>query len=231
MFGLTAIGRAGERGPAAQRRQATGDAPVAGRNARRFRGGPRAARADREATGPLVDVYRRPVPQLAAGQALAPHAHAMMDVSDGLLLDALRLARGERLQRPRSTSIAVPLSEAFVAERGDDLDARLFAATGGDDYALLAALPAGLRPLNDFLYLPGRPSPASGLLPPASRLSARSSGGPAVALPESLGHEHRSNSASPVADRALAACCRGMRRRPASLTIKPHAVASRARAP
>jgi thiamine-monophosphate kinase len=49
-------------------------------------------RSDRHATGHLVDIYRRPVPQLGAGQALAPYAHAMMDVSDGLLLDALRMA-------------------------------------------------------------------------------------------------------------------------------------------
>ena len=48
--------------------------------------------ADARATGPLVDIYRRPVPQLGAGQAIAPHADAMMDVSDGLLLDAQRMA-------------------------------------------------------------------------------------------------------------------------------------------
>ena len=70
-----------------------GDALVAGRDARRFRGRPRTCSKRIAARdGPLVDVYRRPVPLLAAGQALAPHAHAMMDVSDGLLLDALRLA-------------------------------------------------------------------------------------------------------------------------------------------
>ena len=31
---------------------------------------------------------------------------------------------------------ALPLSEAFVAERGAKIDARMFAATGGDDYEL-----------------------------------------------------------------------------------------------
>src|SRR3954469_20082621 len=38
--------------------------------------------ADAQATGALVDIYRRPIPQLGAGLALAPEAHAMMDVSD-----------------------------------------------------------------------------------------------------------------------------------------------------
>src|SRR5205085_9030637 len=47
-------------------------------------------RSDSKAAGPLVDIYRRPIPQLGAGQLLAPVAHAMMDVSDGLLLDARR---------------------------------------------------------------------------------------------------------------------------------------------
>src|SRR5688572_21502457 len=50
-----------------------------------------ALRDDPEAEGALVEAYRRPVPQLAAGRELAPHATAMMDVSDGLLLDVSRL--------------------------------------------------------------------------------------------------------------------------------------------
>src|SRR4051812_14972089 len=53
-------------------------------------------RDDRNAAGPLADIYRRPVPQLEAGQKLAPQSHAMMDVSDGLLLDALRMAEASR---------------------------------------------------------------------------------------------------------------------------------------
>ena len=96
--------------------------------------------------GPLVDIYRRPVPLLAPGQALAPQAHAMMDVSDGLLLDAQRMAEASGCAHRRSNSTRLPLSRAFIAERGNGCDARLFAATGGDDYALLAALPPELDP-------------------------------------------------------------------------------------
>ena len=36
----------------------------------------------------LLARYRRPQPRLAEGRALGPFAHAMMDVSDGLLIDA-----------------------------------------------------------------------------------------------------------------------------------------------
>lgn len=159
---------------------------------------------DPNATGPLVDIYRRPIPQLGAGLALAPDARAMMDVSDGLLLDARRLAEASRCSAVIDLD-ALPLSSAFVAERGQDLPARLFAATGGDDYALLAAL------ASDF-------DPAILSLPTGTRISRIGSlvakgapirlfwNGEAVDLPERLGFEHesiddRGLSAAPMADR------------------------------
>jgi thiamine-monophosphate kinase len=161
-------------------------------------------RADRNATGPLVDIYRRPIPQLGAGQILAPHAHAMMDVSDGLLLDAMRMAEAS------GCAIAidldrVPLSGIFVAERGQHLVARLFAATGGDDYALLAALPAELDPAT--LSLPkGTKISRIGTLAAGEASLSLTSGGDPVELPERLGFEHQGNddrglSAPPMADR------------------------------
>jgi thiamine-monophosphate kinase len=94
----------------------------------------------------------------------------------------------------------LPLSDAFVRDRGNSADARLFAASGGDDYALLTALPAGLDP--STLSLPSKTRiERIGVLadgPPMIRLT---SGGRPIALPERLGHEHRSSSASPMADR------------------------------
>jgi thiamine-monophosphate kinase len=161
--------------------------------------------ADRHATGPLVDIYRRPVPQLEAGRAFAPHAHAMMDVSDGLLLDAKRMAEASRC------TIAIeldqlPLSSAFVAERGQDLGARLFAAIGGDDYALLAALPSDLDPATLSLPSGTRVSRVGSLAAGKASLSLTYAGEP-VELPQRLGFEHqaddhRGRSAPPMADRA-----------------------------
>ena len=161
--------------------------------------------ADRNATGPLVDIYRRPVPQLSAGQALAPHAHAMMDVSDGLLLDAKRMSEAS------CCVIAIdldqlPLSSAFVAEQGGDLPARLFAATGGDDYALLAALASELDPESLSLPKGTRVTRIGTLTAGAPRISL-TSGGKRVRLPERLGfehqgYEHRGVSAAPVGGRA-----------------------------
>ncbi|MCA0977009.1 thiamine-phosphate kinase [Qipengyuania flava] len=80
--------------------------------------------------------YRRPVPQLELGQALAPHVSAMMDVSDGLLLDASRIAAASK--------VTLALDQARIAllapeGRLDD------AMRWGDDYVLLCTGPAGLE--------------------------------------------------------------------------------------
>ncbi len=95
------------------------------------------------ADGPLtlLDRYRRPTPRLAEGRALGRHATAMMDVSDGLLIDAGRMAAVSGLGVTLDLA-CVPLSDALRAFGGTALDA----ATAGDDYELLFALPAGTVP-------------------------------------------------------------------------------------
>ena len=129
----------------------------------------------------------------------------MMDVSDGLLLDARRMAEASRC------GIAIeldklPLSSAFVAERGQDLGGRLFAATGGDDYALLASLSAELDPATLSLPSGTRVSRVGSLAAGKASLSLTYAGEP-VELPEKLGFEHeadhhRGRSAPPMADRS-----------------------------
>ena len=199
VFGLTAIGRAGPRTPS------RGGAKPGDRLWLVGTVGDSAAGlvqllANRKAAGLLVDSFRRPIPQLVAGQTLAPHASAMMDVSDGLLLDARRLAAASGCTATIDLD-ALPLSEAFVATLGATLDARLFAATGGDDYALLAALPTDLDPLR--LSLPSATSIACiGTIGADGEILRLVGNGSPIALPEVLGHEHRGNSASPVAGRA-----------------------------
>jgi thiamine-monophosphate kinase len=127
------------------------------------------------------------------------HATAMMDVSDGLLLDASRLAQASGCSAAIDVD-ALPLSSAFVAERGQGREARLFAATGGDDYALLAALPPDTEP--STLSLPeGATIACIGSLAAGATPLVLTSGGTPVPLPERLGHEHRGNSAPQLGDR------------------------------
>lgn len=187
VFGLTAIGRGGAASPSRAGAK-SGDALWLVGTLGDAMAGLELLLEDGEAEGPLVEAYRRPVPQLAVGRLLAPYVSAMMDVSDGLLLDASRLCDASKC-RARIDLDAIPLSRAYVAERGAKRRARLAAATGGDDYALLAALPAGFDPLG--LSLPSRTILARiGSLTEGEGLSLFDASGE-VPLPEQLGYEHR----------------------------------------
>ena len=186
VLGLTAIGLAGERVPARSGGK-PGDRLWLVGTLGDSAAGLAQLLADAKAAGPLVDHYRRPVPLLAAGRVLAAAATAMMDVSDGLLLDLDRLCAASGCGADVDLA-AMPLSAAFVAARGKDRAARLFAATGGDDYALLAALPAELDPLSLCLPSPTIIAPI-GRLADGRRMAIFDDGQP-VALPETLGYEH-----------------------------------------
>jgi thiamine-monophosphate kinase len=82
--------------------------------------------------------YRRPVALLAEGQHLAPLVSAMMDVSDGLLLDARRLAE--------ASGVTISLDRAAVPVAGPE-ECRGEALIWGDDYQLLfTATPSAALP-------------------------------------------------------------------------------------
>jgi thiamine-monophosphate kinase len=91
----------------------------------------------RAGTLPASEAYRRPKARLAEGQALAPQVTAMMDVSDGLLLDAWRLAQ--------ASEVSIAIDGAAVPIAAPE-DRRLDALRWGDDYELLFTLPAGIEP-------------------------------------------------------------------------------------
>jgi len=187
VLGLTAIGKAGERVPSRSGGQAGDILWIVG-TLGDGAAGLDLLRQDPDSTGALVDQYRRPVPLLAAGQVLARKANATMDISDGLLIDLQRLTEASGCAAEVDLD-ALPLSRAFIAERGQDRRARLFAATGGDDYALLAALPEDFDPLG--LPLPSDSTIAAvGRLAEGSGITLRDAAGP-VGLPERMGYEHR----------------------------------------
>jgi thiamine-monophosphate kinase len=128
--------------------------------------------------GELIRAFRVPQPHVTMGEALGPIAHAMMDISDGLLIDARRMADASNCAVEIDH---VPLSEAYVSVRGDSVEARMAAATAGDDYVLLVALPATRDPPHGLIQV-GQFKRGEGL---NIKLDGR-----AVRLPDKLGYEH-----------------------------------------
>ena len=131
----------------------------------------------RDASPALVGAYLRPVSPLAAGpDAARAGATAMLDVSDGLLRDAGRIARASGVVLDLD-----PVGDAFA----DDVaalrepaallgaDAADWVLTGGEDHGLLAtfppdvALPAPFRAVGRVLPAADGPGVLVGGLAPA----------------------------------------------------------------
>jgi thiamine-monophosphate kinase len=89
----------------------------------------------------LADRYRLPQPRLGLRDALRDHAHAAMDVSDGLIADAGKLAAASGVGLEIDLD-QMPLSEpaaAWLARAVDRTAALVELATGGDDYEIVCA--------------------------------------------------------------------------------------------
>lgn len=131
-YGMTAIGRATHVPVPSRKGAMVGDGvyvtgPV-GRAMLGFEGDPE-----------HLASFNRPAPRLAEGRALAPLVSAMMDVSDGLLLDAFRLAE--------ASGVTLALDPAAIPAADP---ARLPACIRwGDDYELMfTAPPATALPIH-----------------------------------------------------------------------------------
>ncbi len=90
----------------------------------------------RDGTDADSAAYTRPLARVAEGEALSQHVSAMMDVSDGLLLDTFRMAEAS------AVSIAIDTAACPVAEPARVMEC----LTWGDDYELLFTLPEGTEP-------------------------------------------------------------------------------------
>lgn len=83
-----------------------------------------------------VEAFNRPTPRLAEGLSLVAQVTAMMDVSDGLLLDAFRLAAASEVTLAIDSE-QVPVADAARVEE---------CLQWGDDYELLFTLPVDEQP-------------------------------------------------------------------------------------
>lgn len=135
------------------------------------------------ARGEIEDVemlahYREPsIPHLGISDIIAKYATASLDVSDGLLADALHLAEAS------GVLLRLDLDAVPLVRPAHDQEAVLALCTGGDDYQVLFS---------------ARPEHRDALAPNAKRIGNVAVGqdlkishaGRRVNLPETLGYEH-----------------------------------------
>ena len=128
----------------------------------------------------LLKRYRRPMPRLKLGLALRGVATAAMDVSDGLLIDAARMAEASGLAVAIHGE-AIPLS---VAARESGVTVSALAAMGDDYELLFAAPPAAAAAVRQA---------AAASATPVARIGACAEGKGLLLddnLPEVLGYRH-----------------------------------------
>lgn len=109
----------------------------------------------------LAQALHRPEPQIAVGLALRGHAHAAIDVSDGLMADLGHLCRASGVGAWVRVD-CLPQSIAFAAAA--PTDATALQAAGGDDYVLCASIAperfdeaqAALQVIGATLHVVGR---------------------------------------------------------------------------
>jgi thiamine-monophosphate kinase len=92
----------------------------------------------RDGSGGDSIAFRRPLACLAEGEVLARLVTAMMDISDGLLLDASRMAEASGVTLALvSADVPITVPEPRRAD----------ALRWGEDYELLFTLPKGVEPM------------------------------------------------------------------------------------
>ncbi|GGK69958.1 thiamine-monophosphate kinase [Sphaerisporangium melleum] len=148
VLGVTALGDLGGRAPVTRSGARPGDVvAIAGRLGYAAAGlALLLAGRTGEAFQELTDAHRRPRPPYACGPGAAVlGATAMADVSDGLVQDLghIAAAGGVRVEvDPDALEVPAELTAA-AAELGED--PLRWVLTGGEDHALVASYPAGVR--------------------------------------------------------------------------------------
>jgi thiamine-monophosphate kinase len=98
--------------------------------------------ADAAAKAMLIGRYRVPQPRTALASAVRDHAHAAMDVSDGLAGDLAKLCRASGVSAVIDAA-NIPVSPAAaVLVAGGTVGIEAIVA-GGDDYEILCTIPQG----------------------------------------------------------------------------------------
>lgn len=146
MVSITALGSLDGRAPVLRSGARAGDVIGVCGTLGLAAAGWRLLESGREGDDPeAVALQRRPRPPLAQGPAAAvAGATSMLDLSDGLLRDASRLARASGVRLALDGATLAADIKRLTAVLGPDL-ARECVLAGGEEHALLATFPHGIR--------------------------------------------------------------------------------------
>lgn len=113
-----------------------------------------------EKASPYIRKHKQAVPQFRKGPILGGYASAMIDISDGLLLDLSRLLNASRVGAEIDYE-KIPVSRTFKRScRQYRLSEKNLVLAGGEDYQLLFSVPPGrekaLRRTGTDYHLIGR---------------------------------------------------------------------------
>ena len=105
----------------------------------------------------LIGRFQVPDPRVDLGLRLAGIAHAMIDISDGLIADLAHICDTSRVAAVIALP-SLPLSRAARVVVDGEPGVRIALATGGDDYELLFTAPAGsTQAIDDLSSVLGLP--------------------------------------------------------------------------
>lgn len=94
----------------------------------------------------VVDAHRQPVPDYAAALAAgSAGAHAMTDVSDGLVADLAHIARASNVAIEANYDQLPQSEELLQASAALNVDLSTWLLGGGEDHGFLATFPAGVE--------------------------------------------------------------------------------------
>jgi thiamine-monophosphate kinase len=120
-----------------------------------------------ETASPYIRKHKRTVPQFQKGPLLAGYVNAMIDISDGLLLDLSRLLKASGMGAEIDYE-KIPVSRLFKhACRQHLFSEKELVLAGGEDYQLLFTVPprreSGLRKTGIVYHIIGRITGRRGL--------------------------------------------------------------------
>ena len=137
----------------------------------------------------LIGRFQVPDPRVDLGCRLAGIAHAMIDISDGLIADLGHICETSRVGAVAELA-SLPLSPAARITVDRDLGVLTQLATGGDDYELLFTAPAGsTKAISDLSSVLGLPITRIGRIEPGEGVRLVDAEGRTIPVGES-GYRH-----------------------------------------